>query len=259
MSIEFDKILHRDIRVEEGTAGGNTYYIKLPGQSDEKPLCFRRTKEDLAKRCVNTAGYGTWHLGTGACKFHGGAISEKLSANMSHGRTATITRERLASSIQTYLSMDRAQLLDMTYELAATKAIYDELLSVYPEPPVAEDYITPAILASKDAKEIKFAIDSFKAHLEEYGSYFLKMQQLVGSLGNLAEKMSRIENRNTLTAAQVLYLRATVADLLMKYIVDPIDRTRAAKELASRMGGDVQTEISMNPSEYYSEGEIVDA
>jgi hypothetical protein len=92
----------------------------------------------------------------------------------------------------------------------------------------------------------------FEIKFSEYSDAFLKMQQLVGTLGNLAEKMSRIENRNTLTAAQVLYLRATVADLLMKYIQDPYDRDRAAKELASRMGGDVNQTIEMQGSEYYS-------
>ena len=248
MSIEFDKVLHRNIRAEEGTAGGKTYYVILPNQEDERALCFRRTKEDLSKRCTNPAGYGTWHLGTGACKFHGGATSENLSGNIKSGRTATITRQRLASSIQSYLELDRNDLLDMTYELAATKAIYDELLSIFPEPPTLEDFDFRDYVGN--AEGLKEALKIFAAKIDEYGSYFLKMQQMIGSLGNLAEKMSRIETRNSLTAAQVLYLRATVADLLIKYIADPNDRERAAKELANRMGGEIRTEIEMKPSEY---------
>jgi hypothetical protein len=56
-----------------------------------------------------------------------------------------------------------------------------------------------------------------------------------------------VENRNTLTAAQVLYLRATVADIIMKYLPDPFERERAAKEIANRMGGDMT--VQMQPSE----------
>ena len=73
-------------------------------------------------------------------------------------------------------------------------------------------------------------------------------------MSNLVEKISKIDNRNALTAAQVLYLRATVADLLMKYLPDPQLREKAAKELAVRLGGDV--EVTMPRSEYSLPGGV---
>lgn len=219
MSVEFSKVKPKNIRTQTNTPGGDTYFIVLPGERVERALCFRRKKKEPLQRCTNPAGYGTWHDGTGACKFHGGSAS--IHPNVQTGRFAVVTKTRLADQINQYLMMDRAKLLDLTHELAAMRVIFDEFLNTFPD-----------------------------TNDQDYGVALNRCVNIIGTLGSLAEKMSRIETRNTLTAAQVLYLRATVADILMRYLTDPADREKAAKELAARLGGDVEVN-DMKPSEVY--------
>lgn len=224
--IKYDAIQKHHISVTSGTVGGDTYNVKLPRESEARPLCFRRISSNTTMRCTNPAGYKTSHNGTGACLYHGGGSGESVAmTNITTGKHSKSTRSRLNDNVQTYLNMDRTKLLDLTEQLAYGKAIFDEFIEGYPRP---ED--------------------------EHYGVWLNRFMLMLSSLGTLVEKMSRIDTRNTLTAAQVLYLRATVADILMKYLPDPYDRERAAKELASRMGGEVSEEVSMLPSEIDVEG-----
>lgn len=213
MSVNINDVKKSYIKEEEGTNGGTTYYVRLPNSKVSDALCFRAIHKQPELRCTNHAGAGTWHLGTGPCKFHGGnAGGEK--GNLKTGKTAFVTRGRLGAAIQEYLSQDRSKLLDMTEQLAATKAIYDEFINNVPE---YDD--------------------------EKWGIFLSRFQNIVRSMNELVNGISVIDNRNTLTAAQVLYLRATVADILMKYITDPSIRDRAARELANRMGGDMEVEL----------------
>lgn len=204
----------RVMRKEEGTIGGTTYYVRLKGEK-VRALCFRKMKNQPDMRCTHEAGYRTDHLGTGACRFHGGA--PKMPA-ITNGMTAHVTRMRLQNKIDDYLGKSRDELLDLTQHLAATRAIFDEFMGGFPN------------------------VDD-----ESYGIWFNRFNVLITTLGTLVEKISRIDSRNTLTAAQVLYLRATMIDVLMKYVPDPDQRERVVKEIAYRMGGDL--EVSMKPSE----------
>jgi hypothetical protein len=108
--------------------------------------------------------------------------------------------------------------LDLTEHLAATRVIFDEFIDDYPDP-----------------------------QADDYGLWFHRFTNLIGTMGTLVEKISKVDSRNSLTAAQVLYIRAILVDMFIKYIPDADARERALRELASRMGGDV--EVSMNPSE----------
>lgn len=225
--IEFKKISPSNIRTEEGTVGGSTYYVKLPGvRSNEQSLCFRRIHKDPTMRCTNPAGAGTFHVGTGACKFHGG-MAGAHGSGITNGRSSKVTRLRLKESIDSYLAQDRSVLLNLNYELAVTKSIFDEFTENFPDP-----------------------------NVDAYGVWLNRFLVIISAMSNLTERMSRVENRNTLTAAQVLYLRATVADLLMKYIPDPFERERAAKELASRMGGDMSVELQPSEIRTLTSGEL---
>lgn len=215
MSIEFSKIKSSDIRVTEGTVGGRTYHVILPGTHEEKTICFRRMHKAPTMRCTNYAGAKTVHVGSGPCRFHGGNVTPH---GITTGRNAKITRLRLKDSIESYLNTDRASLLDLNYELACAKAIFDEFMSASPDP-----------------------------QADEYGIFLNRFLTIISSMSNLVDRMSRVENRNTLTAAQVLYLRATVADIIIKWIPEPSDRERAAREIANRMGGDMS--VQMQPSE----------
>lgn len=190
----------KDIRIEEGTPGGDTYWVTING-AEEKPLCFRKIP-NRPFHCGNLAGKGTWHIGTGACKFHGGNAGRKPST----GRNAHVAKTRLAADIQKYLDGDKAKLFDLSRELATVKVLFEEFTEVFPEP--GDD---------------------------TYGIELHRIQQLVGTIGNLVDKISRVESRNALTMSQVLYLRVVMADILMKYVPEP-KRERAILELAQRVG-----------------------
>jgi len=206
------------VRIDEGTPGGNTYYIITPGKDDPRALCYRQIVKHPERVCTNSAGSETWHYGTGACYRHGGAVPENV--HLVTGKYSKM-RGRLAERVQEYLKQDRSQLLDLTSELAVTKAVYDEFIENHP------DFVTQE---------------------DEIGVWLHRFQAITGTLGNLVEKISRVDNRNTLTTAQVMYLKAVVLDVILKYIVDPSARERIAKELASRLGGD--TKIALKPYEF---------
>lgn len=208
-------------KIDKGTIGGNTFHIRTNGKVHK--LCFRRIHGETDEFCTNVSGFGTSHVGTGACKFHGGADKRPT---ITTGMTAFQTRKKLDDKIQEYLGKGREELLDLTYHLAATRAIFDDFIEEFPNP-----------------------------NDESYGIWFSRFNSLISTLGTLVDKISRVDSRSTLTAAQVLYLRATMIDVLMKYIPDPDSRVRIIKEIASRMGGDV--ELEMLPSEI-SKSQVID-
>lgn len=210
----------KQVKETQGTPGGVTYEIRRKNEHDFVALCYRplHKKPNTPKgaRCSNTAGFDTWHLGTGACKFHGGSTA---TWNITTGRTAPVAREQLRQAIENYMQVDRKDLLDLTYQLATAKAIYDEFMEHFPTPTE-----------------------------ENYGFQLSRFMAIIDNMSRLVDNISKIDNRNALTAAQVLYLRSCVADLLMKYLSDPLVREKAARELAARLGGDV--EVTMVRSEF---------
>jgi hypothetical protein len=204
MSVSIDKA--QVLRTDAGTPGGDTHWVVTPKHQTARALCFRQIVGDPTRRCTNKAGLDTWHAGTGACSHHGGSVTEGMG--MVTGKFSKL-RGTLRKRVDEYLEKDRNSLLDMTEELAITRSIFDEFLEYYPDP-----------------------------QSEDYGIWFHRFQEVLGTLGTLVEKMSRIDTRNTLTAAQVLYIRATMVDIILKYLPDPEKRELMVRELAARLGGD---------------------
>jgi hypothetical protein len=209
MPISKDKVT---IREEQGTPGGVTYWITHNDDPErsEIALCFRTLNgvDNRGKglRCNRPAGMGTSHYGTGACRLHGG--NTNITASIRSGKNAVVTRAVLQDKIEEFLTGDSSDLSDLSIELASMRAIFHEFLENFPN--VDED---------------------------NYGIAISRATKLVAAIGTLLEKISKIENRNTLTAAQAMYLQATVADILLKNISDPAVRDRAVKELTNRMSG----------------------
>lgn len=216
------------VRKEKGTVGGNTFHVILPGKIKSQPICLRQIHKVPGYYCTRTAGMGTDHVGSGACRKHGGCNNITAATKITTGRNAVSTRNRLAADVDIYLNMDRDKLLDLTSEFALLRAVLDEYMAQFPTP--QEDHYYPAID---------------------------RLQSVIGTLGTLVDKMSKISNRSVLTTAQVLYLRATIVDIFMRYIDDPSMRERAVKELAIRIGGDISVELM--PSEISRSGAIIDA
>jgi len=215
------------VKKKKDTPGGTTYYVILHGEGRAHPTCLRKIHKKEGYYCGQPAGKGTDHVGYGACSKHGGLNNVTAIKQIRTGKNAVSTRNRLAADIQMYLDKDRSDLLDLTKEFATLRAVLDEFMDFFPDP-------------TSDG----------------YHNAMWRLESIVNTLGTLVDKMSRIENRNTLTVAQVMYLRATIVDIFMKYMTDPDMRDRAVKELASRMGGDL--EMTLQPSEYSLPGEVID-
>lgn len=202
------------IEVEEGTLGGKTYYVWHPDwDNEERAICFRPVKDIPGygrggMLCSRPAGHGTDHFGQGACKTHGGMNHARITSVV-NGTRATMTQKHLSHRIDTFLEEDSANLTNLTYELAAVRILFRDIVSLFPE-----------------------EVDD-----PQYGMYITRASQLVSTIGTLVDKISRIETRNTITANQVLYLRATIADILTRHITDPRDRELALQDLVARMPG----------------------
>lgn len=199
------------IKEEQNTPGGTTYWVVdvHNGEKQERAVCYRLLngldKKGQGFRCNRPAGMGTNHYGSGACRLHGGVTS---LSTLKTGRSAVVTRTVLQDKIEEFLSGDLSDLSDLSLELAAMRAIFHEYLENFPQ--IDED---------------------------NYGIALVRATKLVASIGTLLEKISKIEARNTLTAAQALYLQATVADILLKHLPDVTLRELAVKELTNRISG----------------------
>lgn len=225
MPIPESEILHKT--TEKGTIGGDTYWIEHSDWvGEERALCFRLVsrnsmeKGDLPpdSKCAREAGWGTWHIGEGACKTHGGSDKMTHASSIKNGKGAVASRNQLRRRIDDYISSgDRDSMLDLTYELAALRVLFQELVEHFPDP-----------------TDKSYTIQVSRA------------VTMIQATGSLVDKISRIQSRNNITAAQVMYLRAVVADILAKYLTDPDYRERAVKELMARVeGGETDQETRM--------------
>jgi len=208
-----------EVRKELETVGGDTYHIRRIGETDFQKMCFRPILRHRQKvyddqnrllRCSYQAGRNTDHLGTGSCSLHGGGGKNTTNGVhfMKHGRNNGKIRGSMRGRIDEYYAMSKTELRDLTKELATVKAIFSEMVDNIPE------------------------IDD-----EDFPVSLSRIQNMVGTIGRLVDRISTIESRDTLTVAQVLYFRTVVADILMTYITDPRQRELAAKDLVQRIGG----------------------
>jgi hypothetical protein len=141
-------------------------------------------------------------MANGRCRKHGG----KAGRPAVHGRYARVLQARLRQKLDGYRSDPTPG--DLAVELALTRALLDEWLERHSE--------------SLNAEEIGVA------------------QALLRDIRGTVDTMNRIYERTSLTAAEVQYLKARIADLAVNYI--PNDEQRAAffLELEVAVGGGPQ-------------------
>lgn len=162
----------------------------------------------VGDRCTKYAGWGTGHVGTGRCKLHGGKVAAVTMAKMKHGRTAVVTKKRLASLIEKYAADPDP--FNLARELATQRALLDEFLDI--------------IVSVGDPKVLAQNIPD--------------IMKSVDSVGKMVDRMVAIEQKYALTAGQVMYIQLTVVDILNTFIDDPARRESAANQLARRLGTD---------------------
>lgn len=210
------------IRIVEGTLGGKTYHICHPKWAgEERAICFRPVKnipgyEDRSGMfCERAAGHNTDHKGQGACRSHGGMNHAMVPFGVTDGGRSVMTVKHLRAKIDQYVATDRDQLMDLTFELASLRVMFEELIDIFPDPTE-----------------------------REFSLYLDKAADLVNGIGSLVDRISKVESRNTITANQVLYLRATIADLFAKHITDTHTRELALRDLMNRIAGGDNTVVN---------------
>jgi hypothetical protein len=104
------------------------------GKRPPGKYCMARRKnpeEGEVLYCTNVAGKGTDHVGAGRCKYHGGATPVK------HGMYSSVTRYSgiggpIGELYEKYTNSDTDP-LDMTPELALTRALIEDYIANYEE------------------------------------------------------------------------------------------------------------------------------
>lgn len=198
------------IEMEEGTIGGATYYVRHPKWNDEeRAICFRPTRWKRydddgnpfpVEHCERPAGMATQHEGQGACKTHGGGPRN----NGINGMRADVAVRQMKSRVEEYKKLGMAQLLDLSEQLAAARVVFEDMIDMFPD----SDH-------------------------DDWFIYVDRLMKLIDSIAKVADKISKMESRNAITINQILYLRARIADILVKWIKDPDDIDFAIADLAT--------------------------
>jgi hypothetical protein len=172
-------------------------------QSSENPLILCEAKTRQAGRpCSRPAGWGTDHPGGGRCKLHGGASSGRP---VTHGRYSLKHRKSLLGKVDRLLSDPTPG--DLSQELALTRALLQDYLDRLPQ-----------------ERELSTGEISV-------------CQSLLREIRTIVDTMNRIYERSSLTAAEVQYLKARIADLAVKYVPDDMKRAAFFVELEAAVGG----------------------
>lgn len=161
-------------------------------------------KNRSGQPCKRPAGWGTDHVGTGKCKLHGGAsLKGAQHPNFKTG-VNSIYRDYLPDGIKSKVeAFENADPLDLTHELAVTRALLADFLSRFVEG------------TRLDAISISIASD------------------LVDRINKTVATISKIKNDTALTGAEVTFLAAGIVALLDRYVDDPTKREAFKQELFS--------------------------
>jgi len=125
----------------------------------------------------------------GRCRVHGG----KAGRPPTHGLRSIRYRSQLAERAAEFLADPEPG--NLAHELAMARALFQEFSSRF---------------------------DGFKARGEDIAS----MLAILSEITRIVERMAKIEDRHALTMAEVRYLTARMADILVKYV--PADRRQGA-------------------------------
>jgi hypothetical protein len=134
----------------------------------------------------------------GRCSKHGGTSP---GAPIRHGRYSLTHRQALAEKVEHFL--DDPAPGDLTAELALLRGFLQDYLERFGEHQALR------------AEDIQF------------------LAGLIREVGAMVERVARILNQTALTAAEVTYLEARLADLLVDYVPDPEARRRFLDELGA--------------------------
>lgn len=172
----YDLTGKRIICQHPGANSRATYFI------DGTAYCFRslqqQGKDD--QYCAHPAGYGTAHLGEGACKYHYALQAEGLMI-----RYGKYLKKDLAK-VYAEFAADEQQMLDLTPELVLLRTLLANSLGVF-----------------QDTRSIKALETAAK---------------LLTNIGDTVDRIDRIQSRQILTAAMAKMIFAKALQTATQFI-----------------------------------------
>lgn len=141
-------------------------------------------------KCGQPAGWGTHHVGEGKCKLHGGSSHGRPIIT---GRYSVSHRQSLAEKVRDFI--EDPEPANLMSELALMRALLQDYLDRFP--------------------------DGINLTVKSIGHVY----SMVDDISKLVERINRILTQTALTMAEVQYLQARLADLVVKYISDDEQRS----------------------------------
>ncbi len=167
---------------------------------------------EVGVRCANAAGKSTQHPGHGRCKSHYGDRSI-VSIATNYRKNGVALREGIKNKIDAYALDPRV--LDLVSEVSRQKVMLDDI----------QERVLDMI--DDEDKEVSD---------REVIDLMTHIVRLSDTIGKQIERVTMIDQRNALTANQVLYLQIVVKDILTTYVEDPKKLQKAVTTLAERLG-----------------------
>lgn len=147
-------------------------------ENGESDVCGAQ-KRAGSGACQRPAGWGTDHVGEGRCKLHGGNAGRPPE----HGRYSAKKRKSLQKKIRKFREEENPA--QMWEELAVLRALLQDWISE---------------LETVDGDSVSVVVD------------------LVNALRKCLNTINQIRTRTALTAAEVEFLQARMADVLQKHL-----------------------------------------
>jgi len=164
-------------------------------------ICGARTRR--GSLCQQPAGWGTDHPGEGRCKLHGGASPRGVeSATFKTGLYSRYLPETIERKAQAFLEADPLELIS---EMALLRALLAEYVGRFDE-------------IKMTARDVALLAD------------------LAERVGKFGERIGRMRNESALTGAELTYLAARIADIVVKYIDDPDEQRAFVADLVGAVG-----------------------
>ncbi len=167
---------------------------------------------EVGARCGSNAGHGTQHPGHGRCRSHHGDRSITSIAT-NYRKNGVALREGIINKIEAYALDPRV--LDLVSEVSRQKVLLDDI----------QGRVFDMIDDDEQNVSDREVID-LMTHIV----------RLSDTIGKQIERVTMIDQRNALTANQVLYLQIVVKDILTTYVEDPKKLQKAVTVLAERLG-----------------------
>jgi hypothetical protein len=190
-------------------------------------LCGRNKRQGEGT-CTQPAGWGTYHPGVGACKFHGGNLPTK------HGRYSGIKREALRELIEHHEADPDP--LNIFPELAAARALFQDFIERYDDwrEAVVAWHVTYRASGRPVPGDLRVAfeaaLDEYEALLNERGESSDKQEEDLAKARKFVELLSSPHEGKPLQVLDIGDAYRILSEVTK--IAERIERIRASNAIS---------------------------